>query len=151
MPRIEITALLWPQKIDGNRFERRRGDVVDASDADAARLIKAGAAKLTKRKVTVADQKDDEKEPAKASDQDGEAGPLTDQAVQDKAAEELAGPETETYQDTYKLLPPAEVAVAMPANSAKTELWQDYAIAAGMPETVARGMKRDEIRPLFLQ
>lgn len=160
MPRIEITALLWPQKIDGNRFERRRGDVVDASDADAARLIKVGAAKLTKRKVTVADQKDDEKESGKAVDEEqrtapekesGETGPLTGQAVKDKAVEELAGPETETYQDTYKLLPPSEVAIAMPANSAKTELWQDYAIAAGMPETVARGMKRDEIRPLFLQ
>ena len=33
MPRIKILAKIWPQYIDGNRYERRAGDIVDASDA----------------------------------------------------------------------------------------------------------------------
>ena len=39
--------------------------------------------------------------------------------------------------------------MAMPAQSATTDLWQEYAIAAGMPEDVARTKKRDELRQLF--
>lgn len=139
MPRIEITAKLWPQVIDGDRYDRVCGDVVEASDSDAARLIKAGAAKTTKRKVSVADQKGDA-EPVE---------PKTEEAVREKEVEEAAPAEAETYQDTYELLPPDQVEMEMPANAAKAELWQDYAIAAGMPEDVARGMKRDEIRKLF--
>ena len=139
MPRIEITAKLWPQHIDGDRYDRRCGDVVDASDADAARLIKAGAAKLSKRKVTVADQKGDAEE----------ADSKAEEAQLEKTVEELGPAETETFQDTYKLLPPDQIEMEMPANSAKSELWQNYAIAAGVPEDVARRMKRDEIRKMF--
>ena len=139
MPRIKILAKIWPQHIDGNRYERRTGDIVDASDADAARLIKTGAAELTKRKVTVADQKDDSED----------AAPKTTEAVAEKQVEDELPPQTETYQDTFTLLPADEIDLPMPAQAAKTELWQDYAIAAGMPEAVARTKKRDDLRKLF--
>lgn len=140
MPRIKILAKIWPQYIDGSRYERRAGDVVDASDADAARLIKTGAAKPTKSKVTVPDQQDSSEGTA----------PKTAEAVADKQVEKALPPETETYQDTVKLLAPEEIDLPMPAQAAKTELWQDYAIAAGMPEDVARTKKRDELRQLFV-
>lgn len=140
MPRIKILAKIWPQYIDGSRYERRAGDVVDASDADAARLIKTGAAKPTKSKVTVPDQQDSSEDTA----------PKTAEAVADKQVEKALPPETETYQDTVKLLAPEEIDLPMPAQAAKTELWQDYAIAAGMPEDVARTKKRDELRQLFV-
>ena len=139
MPRIKVLAKIWPQHVDGNRYERRAGDIVDASDADAARLIKTGAAELTKRKVTVADQKDASEDTA----------PKTTEAVADKQVEDALPPETETYQDTVKLMAPEEIDLPMPAQAAKTELWQDYAIAAGMPEAVARTKKRDDLRKLF--
>lgn len=139
MPRIKILAKIWPQYIDGSRYERRAGDVVDASDADAARLIKTGAAKPTKSKVTVPDQQDSSEDTA----------PKTAEAVADKQVEEALPPETETYQDTVKLLAPEEIDLPMPAQAAKTELWQEYAIAAGMPADVAREKKRDELRQLF--
>lgn len=139
MPRIKILAKIWPQYIDGSRYERRAGDIVDASDADAARLIKAGAAEPTKRKINVADQKDASEDTA----------PKTTEAVTEKQVEESLPPETETYQDTYTLLPADEIEMQMPAQSATTDLWQDYAIAAGMPEDIARAKKRDELRQLF--
>ena len=130
MPRIEITAKLWPQIIDGDRFERRFGDVVEVSEADAARLIKAGAAKPSKRKVSVSDQKD-------AAD-----APTPEPAP--------TAPEADTpAEKPGTLLTPEQIDMEMPANSAKTELWQEYAIAAGMAEDVARSMKREDIRPLF--
>ena len=133
MPRIEITAKLWPQIIDGDRFERRFGDVVEVSDADAARLITAGAAKPSKRKVSVSDQK------AAADAPTPEPAPPAPEA--DTPAEKPAA--------TGTLLTPEQIEMEMPANSAKTELWQEYAIAAGMDEDVARSMKREDIRPLF--
>lgn len=139
MPRIKVLAKIWPQHVDGSRYERRAGDIVDASDADAARLIKTGAAEPTKRKVTVANQKDTSEDTA----------PKTTEAVAEKQVEEELPPQTETYQDTFTLLPADEIEMAMPAQSATTELWQEYAIAAGMPADVAREKKRDELRQLF--
>lgn len=157
MPKIEITALLWPQVIDGRRYERHYGDVVEASDADAARLIRAGAAKTTRRAITVADQKDTAKtsdEPTSGIDEDQVSTVITPVETETQKAEREAELEAitdtaETYQDTYELLPVAEVAIPMPANSAKTELWQQFAIAAGLPEETARGMNRSQLRALF--
>lgn len=132
MPRIEITAKLWPQTIDGRRYERRCGDVVDASGADADRLIKVGAAKPTKRKINVADQK-----PAEAEDK-----PEAPKNTEKPDADDEAG-------SGVVLLPPDEIDMPMPAQAAKTELWQEYAIAAGVPEDVARAKSRDDLRQLF--
>ena len=139
MPRIKIVAKLWPQHIGGTRYERREGDVVDASDADAARLIKAGAAKPTKQKVNVPDQKETSTEEA----------PKHVKETPVKSDDESSQAEPETDQVEYTLLPTDQIDLPMPSQAATTELWQDYAIAAGMPEAIARDKKRDELRQLF--
>ena len=131
MPRIKILAKVWPQHIDGNRYERRTDDVVEASEADAARLIKAGAAEPTKRKINVPDQKD------------------TAEEVAPKPAEDTPTPDEEPAPGEFELLPADQIDLPMPSQAATTELWQDYAIAAGMPESIARTKKRDELRQLF--
>lgn len=131
MPRIKILAKVWPQHIDGSRYERRTDDVVEASEADAARLIKAGAAEPTKRKINVPDQKD------------------TAEEVAPKPAEDTPTPDEEPAPGEFELLPADQIDLPMPSQAATTELWQDYAIAAGMPESIARTKKRDELRQLF--
>lgn len=139
MPRIKILAKVWPQHIDGSRYERRTDDVVEASEADAARLIKAGAAEPTKRKVNVPDQK--ETSTAEA--------PKPVKETTAKSDDEPSQAEPETDPVKFTLLPTDQIDLPMPSQAATTELWQDYAIAAGMPEAIARDKKRDELRQLF--
>lgn len=139
MPRIKILAKVWPQHIDGSRYERRTDDVVEASEADAARLIKAGAAEPTKRKINVADQKDTAEDVAPKPAEDTTA----------KADEDKTTPDEEPAPGEFELLPADQIDLPMPSQAATTELWQDYAIAAGMPESIARTKKRDELRQLF--
>lgn len=125
MTNIEIIADQWAQLVGENRIIRRKGDVVDASERDAERLIKCGAAKATRRKVTVTDQKDTSKNP----EQDDEAN---------KQLEELDKADSSPDID-------------MPAATAGADAWRTYALAQGKTEDELQGLNRHAIRALFVK
>ncbi|MEJ6013812.1 hypothetical protein WG936_08185 [Corynebacterium sp. H127] len=130
MPRIEITAAEWTQVTDEGRFIRRTGDVCTVSDAEAKRLVGCGAAKETRRKITVEDQKQT-KPPAT---EDTETDPIGEEVADEEAA---ATVETEDNE------------VPKPAATATEAKWQEYAISQGMSADEAESMSRDELRAFF--
>lgn len=127
MPKIEILARSWDQPAKGGGYlHHATGDVVSVSDAEATRLIKAGAAKATKRKVTKTTTP--EETPAEEPQETTEDAA---QADEDTATEETPTP------------------LPKPKAVATTEEWQAYAISQGMDAATANASSRNELRELY--
>lgn len=127
MPKIEILARSWDQPAKGGYLHHATGDVVSVSDAEATRLIKAGAAKATKRKVTKATAP--EETPAEEPQETTEDAPAT--TDEDTPTEETPTP------------------LPKPKAVATTEEWQAYAISQGMDAATANASSRNELRELY--
>lgn len=127
MPIIEITAKMWAQRQqDGSRILRYTGDVLDASDADAKRLISVNAAKAVRKKINVADQK-------------GNDAPPTDPPADP--------PVVITADDEDPVVTPP--VVDKPRKTATEDQWRAYAVTRGMSEEEAQSKDRAELIAAF--
>ncbi|WP_230622916.1 hypothetical protein [Corynebacterium glutamicum] len=104
MPIIEITAKMWAQRQeDGSRILRYAGDVLNASDADAKRLIAVNAAKSVRKKVNVADQK------VETPSTDDVSAPAANQSTDPDESSDEPGKQT-TNQDSDEVKKPRKTA-----------------------------------------
>ncbi|AKF27005.1 hypothetical protein YH66_05255 [[Brevibacterium] flavum] len=135
MPIIEITAKMWAQRQeDGSRILRYAGDVLNASDADAKRLIAVNAAKSVRKKVNVADQK------VETPSTDDVSAPAANQSTDPDESSDEPGKQT-TNQDSDE--------VKKPRKTANDDEWRAYAIHQGMPEEEALEKDRAELIALY--
>lgn len=128
MPKIKLTAYSWGQPGKNGRNLRRRGDVVDVTEEQAARLVKLGAATRVKEKANKpAESKASHNEPSIPTEND-----------------ELAvdGHSTEAKDSTEE--------IAKPRPTATKPTWIKYAIQEGMDGEELEQLTRDEIAAKFL-
>ncbi|MFE7746866.1 hypothetical protein [Nocardia sp. NPDC057455] len=138
MTRYRLTALRYSQIVDapkGGPIEyarRRRGDVFELDDAEAERLLKAGAVERV-----------DDEQPV----DDGEPGEATAADVDE------AGRGEQPVDDAGEPLDPADISAgpkgAVPPRAGAKPLWVDYAVANGMPRPEAEEMTKPELIARF--
>ncbi|AMJ43683.1 hypothetical protein [Corynebacterium stationis] len=122
MPKIKLTAYSWGQPGKNGRNLRRRGDVVDVTEEQAARLVKLGAAIRVKEKANKSAN-----EPSSPTENDE----LT-----------VDGHSTEAKDSTEE--------IAKPRPTATKPTWIKYAIQEGMDGEELEQLTRDEIAAKFL-
>lgn len=138
MPKVKITAYSWGQPGKTGRNLRRRGDVVEVTEEQAARLVKIGAATRVKEKAAKpADPKTPENDP-KQSENQGE--------------EETKSPEEKDAQnsvDTGDDVKDSE-SIPQPKPTATKPTWIKYAVQQGLDAEELEPLTRDQIASKFL-
>lgn len=131
MPKIKLTAYSWGQPGKTGRNLRRRGDVVEVTEEQAARLVKIGAATRIKEKVTKpADPKQDANQGKEAT----------------KSPEEKDSQNVEDTGDDAKDSEP----IPQPKPTATKPTWIKYAVQQGSDAEELEPLTRDEIAAKFL-
>lgn len=128
MPKIKLTAYSWGQPGKNGRNLRRRGDVVDVTEEQAARLVKLGAATRVKEKANKpAESKAPHNEPSIPTENDELPVDGHSTEVKDSSGE-----------------------IAKPKPTATKPTWIKYAIQEGMDGEELEQLTRDEIAAKFL-
>lgn len=102
MPDLKLAATRWRQRTDTGTVIHREGDLIDVSDAEAAWLLKSGAAT---HPTTEADQSDE-----------------------DTADQDITSDSDDTTTDDED----AEGDSERPLNAATKAIWEDYAKSKGI-------------------
>lgn len=138
MPKIKLTAYSWGQPGKTGRNLRRRGDVVEVTEEQAARLVKISAATRVKEKAAKpAEPKTPENDPKQAENQTSE---------DTKSPEEKGAQSVEDTGDDAKDSEP----IPQPKPTATKPTWIKYAVQQGLDAEELEPLTRDEIAAKFL-
>lgn len=127
MPKIKLTAYSWGQPGKTGRNLRRRGDVVDVTEEQAARLVKIGAATRVKEKPKPAEVKQPESKPDTPKEQE------------EQNVEEASTDNVQTSEP-----------IGLPKPTATKPTWIKYAVQEGFAADEMEKLTRDEIAAKFL-